>query len=281
MIRNTIALEAWQAFVLRHPAERTADLSYVLNQSEKAIRALRRQSGPLHLGTRQIGFAALFRLWHNRDPHDHEWPPIRRTRAGGTVRYEWQAPELALLADLAHRMSVADIAHALTLRLQRLTGDPNANRTARMVSTQLNALVADAASVLNGLTISQAGQEIGSRVMIANAIESGELPAYKIGRHHLIPYEAWCEWEAKFGIAQWLPAGWLTPVRAALDANVSMQTLVGWLRNSDLSQMRFRRVWLISAVSLRDRARIHWSRVQSNELRPPDWFLEELEATTL
>src|SRR3546814_14497443 len=43
--------------------------------------------------------------------------------------YEWQSPELALLASLVGQLGLKDIATTLTQRLRKITGDDDAQRT--------------------------------------------------------------------------------------------------------------------------------------------------------
>ena len=69
---------------------------------------------PARRARRRKNFVALFQLWHGREPEEGDWPTPRKVRCG---EYEWQAPELALLASLVGRLGKAEIAQALTIAI--------------------------------------------------------------------------------------------------------------------------------------------------------------------
>ena len=88
---------AWRRFVVEHGHGASAhDLAFILKRSIEDISALR-ATGACSKGSGRKNFVALFHLWHGREPEEGDWPPPRKVRCG---EYEWQAPELALLASL-------------------------------------------------------------------------------------------------------------------------------------------------------------------------------------
>ena len=109
--------------------------------------------------------------------------------------------------------------------------------------------------VLGGLTIDQAGREIGSVRAVRQAIAAGELLVRKMGRQRLIACDIWRKWDAVHGVGQRIPPGWLTAARAAFDVNVPLQMIERWARDDDILQQRIHGVWLVNQQSVRDRAR--------------------------
>src|SRR5712664_1927850 len=110
---------AWQRFVLAHGWHaRGHVLAAVLGQPVADVEHVRRTRACTRLKTGKR-FAELFSLWHGRAPNDVDWPTPWKGAAGV---YEWQAPELALLASLVGRMGGAEISRILTTRLRLRTG---------------------------------------------------------------------------------------------------------------------------------------------------------------
>ena len=185
---------AWQRFVIDHGyGADTRDLAFILRRPDADIRRLR-ATGACSKHGRQGGFAELFRLWHGRDPDENDWPPPRTVRRG---EYEWQGPELALLASLVGRLGIAKIAQALTARLVRLTGDPTASRGATAVQNAISRIGLQSGDVLGGVTTTDAGREIGSLAIINHSIRNGGLRAFRVGRRWVIPHDAWTTWKAR------------------------------------------------------------------------------------
>lgn len=184
----------WEAFVRAYGwRARATDLAHVLGQPEAGIARVR-TSGACVRHPQPKPFAELFSLWHGRAPTDTDWPPPRWL--GGKRTYEWQAPECALLAQLVGQVDAEQIAGMLSRRLQQITGDPDARRSVNAVQGRTNALGLQSSDVLGGLTVAQAGREIGSKPSIDQAIQCGKLPTRRVGRLHVIPYEAWDAWKA-------------------------------------------------------------------------------------
>lgn len=186
--------DAWKRFVIAY-GRRTSirDLAAVLRQPEAAIQALRATGACSKCGTRKR-FAELFQLWHGREPEEGDWPPPRRTASGG---YEWQGPELALVASLVGRLGAAEIAEVLTERLRRLTDDPEAQRVKGAVQNTIGRIGMQSGDVVGGITTAAAGREAGSVTVIHHAIRTGDLRPVRVGRRWVIPHEAWATWKAR------------------------------------------------------------------------------------
>lgn len=184
----------WRDFVLVHGWRADAHgLAAVLGVPVQAIEALRR-TGACKKRDRALDFAALFALRHGRPPVEDEWPAPRRAGQGG---YEWQPPEVALLASLVGRIGVAEVAQVLTARLRERTGDAGAERSAAAVQTRIHLIGLQAGDVLGGITVKEAGRQAGSSVVVHQAIRKGTLAARKVGRLLVIPHEAWAAWRAR------------------------------------------------------------------------------------
>jgi hypothetical protein len=126
---------------------------------------------------------------------EEEWPAPKkyRDRRG----YEWQAPELALLASLVGSFGTLEIAQILTERLRRITGDPEALRKPMAVQLTTNRIGLQTKDVVGGITTSEAGKEIGSLTIINQAIAKGDLKGMRVGRRWVIPHADWAAWKAK------------------------------------------------------------------------------------
>ena len=182
----------WERFVIDHGhGADTRDLAFVLRRTTEEIRELR-ATGACSKNGKQKNFTELFRLWHGSDPQDDDWPRPRTVRRG---EYEWQGPELALLASLVGGLGTTAIAQVLTERLRRLTGDPKASRNSTSVQNTINRIGMQSKDVIGGITTAAAGREIGSFAIINQAIRKGELRALRVGRRWVIPHEAWAAWK--------------------------------------------------------------------------------------
>lgn len=185
----------WRKFVLAHGWRASQwDLAVVLDRSAAEIERLRR-TGACRRLAKAKNFTELFSLWHGRAPTDEEWPAPRKSGVGSS--YEWQAPEVALLASLVGRLGVTDIARVLTKRLQQVTGDRGARRTRNSVQTRVNQIGLQASDVVGGITTKQAAREIGSLAVIHHAIHKKQLRPNRVGRLWVIPHDAWKAWKAK------------------------------------------------------------------------------------
>lgn len=183
-------------FVLAHGWRANVhDLATVLGVAPDAVEAVRRTGACARL-QRPLDFAALFALRYGRPPTEPEWPAPRRAGQGG---YEWQAPEVALLAGLVGQLGAGEIAQVLTARLRERTGDPDAERTAVAVQVRINLIGLQSGDVIGGVTTTEAGREAGSTALIHQAIRSGALAAHKVGRRLVIPHAAWADWKARRG----------------------------------------------------------------------------------
>jgi hypothetical protein len=190
---------AWKHFVLIHGrGSLLRDLAAVLGRSVKEIEAARR-SGPSTGKTSAArgghDFAALFELWHGRPPADADWPaPIFHPGRGS---YEWQPPELAMIATLVGQVGPAEIAEALSTRLQQITGDTTAVRDREAVQNQIARMGLQTSDVLGGITAATAGREIGSTQIIYQALRNGALTGRTVGRHLVISHADWAAFKAK------------------------------------------------------------------------------------
>ena len=140
-------------------------------------------------------FAELFALWHGRHPEDDEWPAP--AKAGGRGSYEWQPPELALLATLVGQIAMPNIVEALSARLRERTGDPSAKRSRQAVQQRVNQIGLQSRDVVGGITVSEAGREVGSLAIVQHAIRKSDLRAGRVGHLLVIPHEAWSEWKTR------------------------------------------------------------------------------------
>lgn len=166
------------AFLLKIPC---ADV-----EQARALASPQRRAKPLD-------YAALFNAWHGRSPADDEWPAPYEIRPGCHV---WLQPELKLLASMVGTLGYAEIAEVLTRRLQLLTGDETASREKNAVVLAANRMGLVATDVLGGITVTEAGREIGATSIVHKAIEGGRLKARKVGRLWVIPHGEWTRWKA-------------------------------------------------------------------------------------
>lgn len=189
----------WKSFVLIHGRGSLArDLAAVLGRTVKEVETAR-GAGPSTGKTSSTrgghDFAALFELWHGRPPSDAEWPvPIFHPGRGS---YEWQQPELAMIATLVGQIGPVEIAQALTARLRQITGDATAIRDRADVQNQISRMGLQTCDVLGGITAAAAGREIGSTQIIYQALRNGALTGRKVGRHLVISHADWAAFKAK------------------------------------------------------------------------------------
>lgn len=188
-------IDDWQRFVLAYGWRASAwDLAAVVSKTAEEIERIRRTGAGMRLDKAK-DFAELFSLWHGRPPNDDEWPAPRKV--GVASSYEWQAPEVALLASLVGRLGCDDIARVLTKRLRQITGDPRARRTRNAVQTRINKIGLQSSDVVGGITTKEAAREIGSLAVIHHAIRKKQLRPLRVGRLWVIPRDAWQAWKAK------------------------------------------------------------------------------------
>lgn len=210
---TALPLEVTRFVVAYGRRARGRELAAVLGWPVAEIERIRRANVCKKL-PKAKGFAELFALWHGRAPEDHEWPAPRKI--GGQGSYEWLAPEVALLASLVGQVGVKEIAKVLTERLRQQTGDRTARRTASSVLVRVNLIGLQLSKdVLGGITVAEAGKEIGSLHTIYQAIRGKQLSTRLVGRIHVIPYNVWEAWKAKRVLP---PAGHvqLSSIREAL-----------------------------------------------------------------
>jgi len=214
----------WQDFVLTEGRGARADhLAAILGQPEAAIRRLRART-PSARSVPRRRFADLFARWHGRPPRDDEWP--RPRRAGGQ-NYEWQAPELRLLASLVGRVGPAEIQRVLTARLRRLTGDRRAARSRVGVQGALGRIGLQVGDVVGGLTVAAAAREIGTRSILDHEIRTGKLRILTIGRYHVIPHATFAAWKAA---RVFPPAGYVRLAKLRKALGIRSDKLSEWAR---------------------------------------------------
>lgn len=183
----------WRTFVLTYGCKANVHhLAHLLGVPATKIVSLR-SNGPCRRNKKVLGFAELFSLWHGRPPEEADWPIPRSRRRNG---HEWLAPEVALIASLVGTMSLAEIAGVLTQRLRRLTGDTSATRTKSGVLARMQELGLKTTDVVGGITVPQAGREIGSVVAVHQAIRTKRLQPRRVGRLWVIPHAQWARWKA-------------------------------------------------------------------------------------
>lgn len=184
----------WQGFVLAHGrGARARDIAAVLGREEAEINRVR-STGACVRGGPVRSFSELFALWHGRPPEDGDWPvPV----LGPAGSYEWQVPELALLATQVGQVGVRELAVLLTERLRALTGDPKASRTPSAVQSRIALLGLQARDVVGGLTVAEAGREVGSRTIVQEAVRHGHLKTRRVGSVLLIAHADWAAWKSR------------------------------------------------------------------------------------
>lgn len=188
-------LADWEKFVIANGWQAQAyELAAVVGQPVDAIQNLR-ATGACSRLDKAKDFAELFALWHGREPGEDDWPAPRKIGSHGT--YEWQPPEIAMLASLVGQISQASIAEVLTARLREKTGDPEAERTLTAVQVRTNLIGLQTTDVVGGLTTAEAARDIGSFAIVNQTIDKGELKTWRVGRLHVIPYAEWEAWKAK------------------------------------------------------------------------------------
>ncbi|GLR66903.1 hypothetical protein GCM10010909_15830 [Acidocella aquatica] len=189
------SLPAWKQFIIEHGWRAIAsDLAFILGQPVNAVVTFR-QTGVCRKLAQTNSFAALFALWNGREPLEEEWPVPRKYREHRG--YEWQPPELALLASMVGSFGTAEIAQILTERLRRITGDPQALRNSQAVQLAMNRIGLQSRDVVGGITTAEVGKEIGSLTIINQAIAKGDLKGMRVGRRWVIPHAVWAAWKAK------------------------------------------------------------------------------------
>lgn len=215
----------WKRFVLAHGwRTHTYELAAVLGQPAADIQRVRNTGAcsRLRKGKR---FAELFTLWHGRPPLDDEWPAPRN--AGGRRAYEWQAPELALLASLVGRLGPVEISEILTKRLREKTGDRHAKRSRMAVHVGMQRIGLQMSDVVGGIALADAAREINAYAAVFQSIRSGKLAAYRISRVWVIPYEAWKAWKAKHVFP---PKGYIQLSRLKRPLSIRSDKLSEWAR---------------------------------------------------
>lgn len=169
------------------------ELGFILDLDEREVERVKERLSMKHQAARKP-YVELFSLWRGRAPGDEEWPQPRIVSSQQS--YEWQAPEITLLASLIGRMGTSEIAAVLTARLRKVTGDVHAERTVVSIHNMQTHLGLFSSDVVGGITVNEAGKRVGSAVHVRHAIRNGDLPASKVGRLLVIPrpaFEAWVD----------------------------------------------------------------------------------------
>ena len=237
----------WKAFVLEHGWRvRGYHLAHILQQPVEAIERAR-QAG-CRRGPRRP-YVDLFARWHGRPPGEEDWPAPRKNGGG----YEWLVPEEALLARLVGTMSATEIARILTDRLQRVTGDPQAQRCKNHVQIRINLLGLLSTDVVGGLTVRDAAARVGSVPIVQQAITDGKLRTFRVGRLHVIPREAFDAWYAQ---RDQPPPGWVglsaalkQPLGIRSDSKLPEFATYGYIPNTVL--VRSTHKWFIDPTTAR------------------------------
>ena len=192
----------WQAFVLEHGRNvRSAWLARILDVSAETIERFRQKRPCNRSGLRT--YSDLFAAWRGQPAAESDWPlPVRRKNGA----YEWLQPELTLLASLVGTMSKKQLAGVLTSRLRRVTGDAIATRDLNSVQMAIGRLGLQASDVVGGITAKEAADRVGSLAVVQQAITSGHLRTYRVGRLHVIPHAEFDRW---FATRERPPDGWI------------------------------------------------------------------------
>lgn len=194
MAEMPAGLQAWQVFVRDYGYRaRASELAAILGRTKDEV-LRERLVRPCRSDAAARRFEDLFSLWNGSAPAEHEWPAPERSGRDG---YEWQPPEVGLLASLVGRMSIREIATTLTSRLQALTGDAEAKRSETAVQVRINKIGMQTTDVVGGLTTKEAAWEVNSLALVQHAIKSGSVKAQRVGRLWVIPYGEWESWKAQ------------------------------------------------------------------------------------
>lgn len=194
-ISDELQGSAWKRFVLDYGFRaRITDLAAVLDVPAEDIERLRK-TGACTPVSKAFDFQELFSAWHGRSAEEADWPPPRKwTENEG---YEWQVPEITLLASLVGQIGKDEIAQVLTTRLREVTGDPDAVRTSQAVQSRMALIGLQRIDVVGGITVAEAGRQIESVAVVRHAIDSGQLRSRMVGTIIVIPHDAWAEWKTK------------------------------------------------------------------------------------
>ena len=171
---------------------RAHEMGAVLGCSPELVEQIRRKVICTKLSKNKL-FVELFTLWNGRLPSESDWPPPRKIGDG----YEWQEREIAFLISLVGSMSLKEIAAALSERLKLITGDRKAKRNQIGVQIKINRVGLHVRDVVGGISVPQAGKEIGSLSIVHHALDMKQIRSFKIGRQVVIPRDAWEEWKSK------------------------------------------------------------------------------------
>jgi hypothetical protein len=212
----------WQAFIIAHGRRAAVHhLATILGVSEPDVERVRR-SVPCAPGTKRA-FPDLFAQWHGRPPRDEEWPAPRRIGGG----YEWQAPEMTLLASMVGTLGREEISQVLTERLQRLTGDVTARRDRNAVLIGIQRSGLQMSDVVGGITVKAAAREIGAQAIVYHEIRMGRLQTFRAGRYLVIPRDAWEAWKAT---RVFPPAGFVRLATLKKPLGIRSDKLSEWAR---------------------------------------------------
>lgn len=217
-------MKPWENFVLAHGWRAWRhELAIILDQPVADIERVRRTRACKRLkkGKR---FSELFALWRGRPPRDDEWPRPRRAQHGG---YEWQAPELALLATLVGRIGRSEISALMTRRLRDRSGDSRARRSLNAIAVGMQRIGLLSTDCVGGITLEKAAKETGAYFNIWNAIKRRELHAFRVGRLWVIPHAAWAKWKAS---RVFPPKGYIQLARLKRPLGIHSDKLSEWAR---------------------------------------------------
>lgn len=180
----------WIQFIMNYGFRASSyDLAAVVGRTVDDVEYIRR-THPQEKLAKHKEFGELFTLWNGRPPTDDEWPAPRMF-GGKSQVYAWQGPELALLASLVGTMGVPEICQVLTARLIQKTGNPAAVRGREAVQLAMNRMGLQVGDLLGGISIPEAGRQVGSINIVNQLIREKKLKAFKCGRRWVIPYEEW------------------------------------------------------------------------------------------
>lgn len=166
-------------------------LAHLLGMTASDVQRARHQVRPRRHKA-ALDYGELHKAWHGRPPTDDQWPAPYEVRKGS---YVWFPPELKLLATLVGTLPYDEIATVLTTRLRLLTGDKSAARNKNSVILKTNRMGLVSTDVVGGITVADAGREIGATSVVHKAIESKRLTARKVGRLWVIPHDEWARWK--------------------------------------------------------------------------------------
>lgn len=205
---------------------------------------------------RNLSYRQAFERLHGRPPRTSDYP----SHHIGT-RFSWHLEEDDVLRQWRGLLPRQELADRISRRLQQVTGDPHARRSADAVQSRANNLKITGPQVQGhlGPTIKEASRSTGiSFNIIYQAVARGELPVQGRAHYRYISWQAWQTWRDNYLRAQQILADKkeelpepCTDTKTALNAlGVSEAHLGRMLKFGLLRAWKIGRSWHIAIESL-------------------------------